>query len=460
MVDYKFNFYHSHEFYSNIKKNSPDGKLAGKGIYSSKKEVDKWLTNLNFNYTLEETYNKDNLTLLPILVSDLRYFVTENYLQHLPEHLLVDLRNNQSNLFIVFINIWEATGMHDFQNGIPKMILRYNKEQKIGIEKILWVSNDLNIRHGVKLFNLFNCKNDTKVTLDNLNIDHSLLSEKRFLGVDMFQSKLWTQEMTKMPILSKEDLKKENNLVKKRYALSKTGKVRKNRLVLADLLLQNNLLSKTYFSWIDVVHPYTPNVDEHNLRYTFNLYNPEDNLVGPHATQFIENIKYIDSKKPWVLDIDPTTRENFKHIGFQSNIDRKFLANSYATIVTETDFDEFKLGNFFITEKTYQQFAFYHPFILVGVQGLYSYIKSKGYETFPELFDESFDEIFDPVDRMKRIKKSILNFYDTPKEKLTDIVSSDYFVDKLIHNRKNLERIREEEKYTELKNWLLQKGRV
>lgn len=456
----KIDFYHPHEFYSNIKKYSPQGEMAGRGIYSRKAEVEKWLTNLRLNFSLNEDYSKDRLTYIPILISDLRFFVTENYFEYLPEHILVDLRDPSSNLFILFFNTWESTGMHDLNNGIPKMFFRFKKEQGIGKDKLFWISNDLNIRHNINLFNRFSCANNEIVTLENLYIPSNKLEEKHFLGIDMFQSKLWTEEMVKMPILTKEQLKLENSKVKKKYALSKTGKVRKNRLIIADTLVENNLLDKTYFSWVDVVHFDKPNANTHSLRYTFSVFNPQDPPDGDKANKFIKNIKYIDSNKPWVLDIDPLARENFQHIGFQSNIQRGFLANSYATIVTETDFDELKIGSFFITEKTYQQFAFYHPFILVGVQGLYSYIKSKGYETFHDLFDESFDDIFDPVERMKRIKKSILNFYNTPKKKLTDIVSSDYFIDKLIHNRNNLEKIRQEEKYTELKKWLLQKGRI
>lgn len=453
----KIDFYHPHEFYSNLKRNNPDNQLAGRGIYSSKGHVEKWLTNLRLNFTLNENYRKDRTTFIPIIVSDLRFLVTENYLKYLPEYILFDLKDPSSNLFILFINIWEATGMHDYNNGIPKIFSRFHKELGIEKDKLLWISNDLNIRHNVRLYNLFNNSNSKILNFKNLYSKSNLLNEMNFLGIDMFQSKLWSDEMVKMPILSKEQIKEENKTIKKKYALSKTGKVRKSRLIIVDTLVENNLLEKTYFSWIDVIYFSKPYVDLNLLRHTFHVFNPLESPIGDKFDKFLKNINFIDNNKPWVLDIDPTARANFKHIGFESNINREFLINSYATIVTETDFDELKLGSFFITEKTYQQFAFYHPFILVGVQGLYSYIKSKGYLTFPELFDESFDVIYDPAERMKKIKSSILNFYNTPKSKLTDIVSSDYFIDKLIHNRKNLERIRNEEKYLELQEWLSQK---
>ena len=428
-------------------KNQYKEYISELGIYFDTNQIEVWLDNFKINYRFIDEITDNSLTFIPFVVGNQEKFFEEGFFKLLNKKVVEKLRDKNSKIFILFLNIWEATGLHEYRNGIARVYL--NLQNKLGIHssKLLWVSNDLNIRHNIKLFNLFS---------EGL-FPENLLDGKNFFGLDMFESKPWTKEMLKMPKLSKEFLKEENKKIKKKYALSKTGKVRKTRLIIANHLINNHLLDKTFFSWIDVYRHNFPNVDEISLNYIYSLFHPNSST---DFKIFLNNIRFIDKRKPWVLDLDPNAKKNFKHIGFNSNIDRKFLADSYATIVTETNFDELKLGSFFITEKTYQQFAFYHPFILVGESGLYSYIRENGYETFPELFDESFDKIFDPKERMKHILQSLDKFYKTPKNKLTAIVSSDYFIDKLIHNRDNLEKRVQEKKYIEFRNWLLTRENI
>lgn len=449
MAEIKINFLTPFNLFRNDSKLRREYKkyIKNLGVYYDNFEIAKWLDNFKLNYRFINKITDNSLTFIIFVVADQDKFFKGELGKPFSTQILKKLRDKNSKTFVLFLNIWEATGLQEYQNGIVRIFS--NLQNKFGIHptKLLWVSNDLNIRHNVTLFNLFSERSSPENILDSSN----------FFGLDMFESKPWTEEMLKMPKLSREFLKEENKKIKNKYALSKTGKVRKTRLIIANYLVSNLLLDKTFFSWIDVYRHNIPNVDEVSLKYIFSLFYPESRT---NFKIFLNNIKYIDKRKPWVLDINPNANRNFDHIGFNSNIDRKFLANSYSTIVTETNFDELKLGSFFITEKTYQQFAFYHPFILVGESGLYSYIKKNGYETFPELFDESFDNTFDPAKRMEHILKSLDKFYKTPKNKLTAIVSSDYFIDKLIHNRDNLEKRVQEKKYIEFKNWLLTRENI
>lgn len=457
MAEVNFYFLLLHSFLSKVKEFD---KKKFPGIECKLETITEWLDSFNLNYKVIEDIITNKVVYIPLFIVNLERFFTADYLQYLPSSVLHQLKDENSNVYLIFFTIWESTGMQEYRNGIPRKILELTKKYGIRQEKVLWVSNDLNIRHNVDLFNMFSNGLLSDNPNSNFYLDEEILNRKKFFGLDMFESRPWTKEMLKMPILSNEFLKEENKNIKSKYALSKTGKVRGNRLMIANYLLNSKNFDKTFFSWIDVYRHNIPNIDEISLRYIFKLYYPDMDQTDPKVKKFLDNIRYLDKNKPWVLDIDPNAKKNFKHIGFQSNINRKFLSESYTTIVTETDYEEKNLGKFFITEKTYQQFAFYHPFILVGVQGLYSYIKSNGYETFPELFDESFDDILDPVKRFNKTLQSLDDFFKTPKQKLTDIVSSDYFVDKLIHNRKNLETRVHNKNTIEFKKWLFNRGNI
>jgi hypothetical protein len=47
--------------------------------------------------------------------------------------------------------------------------------------------------------------------------------------------------------------------------------------------------------------------------------------------------------------------------------------------------------NWFLCEKSYKAIAAHHPFLLASTQGNLAYLRSQGFETFPELWDESYD---------------------------------------------------------------------
>ena len=122
------------------------------------------------------------------------------------------------------------------------------------------------------LFNLFCNGMLADDPNSNFYTTETVLNKKKFFGLDMFESKPWTEEMLKMPKLTKDFLKEENKNLKMRYALSKTGKVRGNRLMIANYLLNSKNFDKTFFSWIDVYRHNIKNVDETSLKYIFKLY--------------------------------------------------------------------------------------------------------------------------------------------------------------------------------------------
>jgi hypothetical protein len=81
----------------------------------------------------------------------------------------------------------------------------------------------------------------------------------------------------------------------------------------------------------------------------------------------------------------------------------------------------------FITEKTFKPIAFQHPFIVFGQQGVLTYLKTQGFETFENVFDESYDDEYDVDKRLNNIVNQV-NEYSYKSYDL-------YTISKLKHNK-------------------------
>ena len=81
---------------------------------------------------------------------------------------------------------------------------------------------------------------------------------------------------------------------------------------------------------------------------------------------------------------------------------KKFHDDSYFSIVHHIDSDSMD-NRLFLDEKIIKPFYFGQPFLYIAHRGSLEYLRSVGYETFPELFDETYD--FLPQDK----PRSLLN---------------------------------------------------
>jgi hypothetical protein len=66
--------------------------------------------------------------------------------------------------------------------------------------------------------------------------------------------------------------------------------------------------------------------------------------------------------------------------------------------------------SWFLSEKSYKAIAAHHPFILAGTHSNLSYLRSQGFETFPELWDESYDNERDFQRRINLIADIVIKF--------------------------------------------------
>ena len=116
-------------------------------------------------------------------------------------------------------------------------------------------------------------------------------------------------------------------------------------------------------------------------------------------------------------------------------IHTQHFTDTYFSLVTETTWEHFDWGidNVIrLTEKIYKAVAL-HPFIVMGNKNTLKYLRSIGFETFPEMFDESYDEITDPIDRTVFIMKEVERLCNMDIEELHKIYVS--VLPKIKHNQ-------------------------
>jgi len=184
----------------------------------------------------------------------------------------------------------------------------------------------------------------------------------------------------------------------KKLFMSLNGMKRPHRKMLVDFLRENNLFDSGYVSvaWEG-------------------LYLDGDSL-------FIE-----DSGQPQL------------HPGFDIKTDNlnSFFDESFFTIVVDTstsiDNDWYKPLAF--NWDKYRCLFYGHPFILMSNKGTLKYLKSLGYETFPEIFDESYDEIDDWKERVEFVCSEVKRVCNLDKNELRNIFEKVH--DKVIYNRRN-----------------------
>ena len=102
----------------------------------------------------------------------------------------------------------------------------------------------------------------------------------------------------------------------------------------------------------------------------------------------------------------------------QRYINPEWMHNTAITLAVETYVDQTattgysltRENNLFLCEKSYKPLAAQHPFLMVSTPGNLAYLRSQGFETFPELFDESYDNIVDWQQRVQRIVSILADF--------------------------------------------------
>jgi len=191
-------------------------------------------------------------------------------------------------------------------------------------------------------------------------------------------------------------------------------------------------------------------MDQQPLQY-FQLHKYQPRPAVTH--RFLMTIEKIRPERDYLCDqladLLPQSLYSYRHRGvflpndwaehmggpYQRYVNTEWLDATPFTLVVETYIDESAVSGFslthndhyFLCEKSYKPLACKHPFIMASTQGNLAYLRSQGFESFPELFDESYDDIADWRERIRRVVKLARDFdvrsVDTPQTK-----------EKLLHN--------------------------
>ena len=127
---------------------------------------------------------------------------------------------------------------------------------------------------------------------------------------------------------------------------------------------------------------------------------------------------------------------------YQRYVNPEWLDATPFTLVVETYIDDSASSGFsltkndrhFLCEKSYKPLACQHPFLMASTQGNLAYLRSQGFESFPELWDESYDDIADWRERIRRIVELARDFdpraLDNPRTKEKLLYNSARFFNK------------------------------
>ena len=103
---------------------------------------------------------------------------------------------------------------------------------------------------------------------------------------------------------------------------------------------------------------------------------------------------------------------------WQRYVNTEWLDATAFALIVETYIDDSATSGFslttndqhFLCEKSYKPLACKQPFLMASTQGNLAYLRSQGFESFPELWDESYDDIADWRKRMDRIVEIVRDF--------------------------------------------------
>jgi hypothetical protein len=233
--------------------------------------------------------------------------------------------------------------------------------------------------------------------------------------------------------------------------MSLNGYVKPHRVRLLAELKSRNILDKGYCSLIGMPFEYDFDDSGNPLRY--NREELDELLVlidkgmggyhWAHVDNLIEETKFIVENIPMLVD-GYTFHDNDKALPVDNILD------SYFSIITETtmdplytndaeriDRDKF-IYSLLISEKTYKPLYYMHPFIVLGCPGTLKYLRSIGFETFPEFFDESYDDIYDNEKRYRFCLREIEKLCNKDLKEVHELYQS--IIPKLKHNKEMIEQ--------------------
>lgn len=163
---------------------------------------------------------------------------------------------------------------------------------------------------------------------------------------------------------------------------------RVHRLRTIDFLSKNQILPHTFASC--QLGDYVAVLDS---AQSFSAQNPN---VETYQDSELSNLILSNDSKTRLKSILPLELDvkNHQYRAYATQMPslQSYFDESYISIVTEGDFSSTTNKQQF-TEKVLKCFAYYHPFIVIGLPGTLELLQEHGFLTFNSIIDESYDKI-------------------------------------------------------------------
>jgi hypothetical protein len=364
--------------------------------------------------TIDEIQNDDSIYLLPIEVgTGLTDFIG-------PITLTVDgVTYNYT-----FVDTIDTRVLDKLKSGKVKLLINliheplYNTETIDEVEKYFSSygidgSNIIIIGgNNFQEYYKFYPKNKIKITYGNLLLQQA---GERLNYFPYFSGLLYISDA-----VNETDL--NSNIVRPKKFLCWNRTMRAHRYWLAYLALKHNLLSDSYFSFLN------PSLDINSLTKILVKYTSDYEESSINAEQIYKMI-------PYELDTHHLTAEQKR--GFPTDNNKKeFYENSYVHITSETSLGNSMSEGIFFSEKTFHPILNLQPFIYIGCFDALKKLRELGFKTFHPYIDESYDDEKDPIARFKMIEKEIQKINERPIEEIHQWYYS--IKDMLLHNQTQL----------------------
>jgi len=317
---------------------------------------------------------------------DLAFFY-ENVFHYIDEPILNLLRNPNNNIRLL---LWFPS--EGFHLSMPKFLddMTWSINDKgIPSSKIYIVYGDLNIKKNYDTY-LFNKKigQDQKFKVYPFNVFET--NYRHECDVRYFQGHKQKGVTNELVDLNELD----RNHIRSHKFLCKNANPREHRIYIMSEIYRHGWQNQTIHSFLN--RYFTPNsignlksyITDHSMLNTIDEYSK----------------RWLKEQTPIILDHNADTIGNDMN---QRILIKEHFIETYFSFVTETVFESQPGAPLFVTEKTYMPFVNYHPFIITSGPGCLEYLRSEGYETFPELFDESYDTITNRASRLNVIMNNI-----------------------------------------------------
>ena len=281
-------------------------------------------------------------------------------------------------------------------------------------ENPFWFLTDLNSR--LKQYDL-PAKN-VYLVVSNLNLTCApgkLQTDINLIGFNYFQQNYYNY-CTKNKLTA--GVPQPSTALRQKYYLCLNATPMEHRFVVVAELYARHIDGQGHISFLN-----RRNNDVFNYTQAhFEKYEQQYGVNYSHQTRFLNSL-------PIRLDIDSQGVSQDDR-----QLPQRFIADSYFSIITESIVSDMPPDNpLFITEKTFKPLYYLHPFLIAGCAGTLSYLKTQGYETFPEWFNESYDNEPDKKKRLFMVLNEAERICKLPGKTIHEMYVNT--LPKLLHNQ-------------------------